>query len=63
MLNLLVQRADMYRYRFNISFFKQMKSFFLFNVTMEFMPKDQMALNSLANVNKIQHEQLFMDLR
>lgn len=62
-LNLFVQRADMHRYRFNISFFKQMKTFFLFNVTMGFMPKDQMALNSLENNNKAQHEQLFMDLR
>ncbi|HET9805632.1 MAG TPA: hypothetical protein VFP49_01860, partial [Nitrososphaeraceae archaeon] len=26
MLNLLVQRADMQRYRFNISFFRQMKT-------------------------------------
>lgn len=63
MLNLLVQRADMQRYRFNISFFRQMKTFFLFNVTMGFTPKDQMALNSLENVNKAKHEQLFMDLR
>jgi hypothetical protein len=63
MLNLLVQRADMQRYRFNISFFRQMKTFFLFNVTMGFTPKDQMALNSLENVNKAEHEQLFMDLR
>ena len=62
-LNLFVQRADMHRYRFNISFFKQMKTFFLFNVTMGFMPIDQMALNSLENTNKVQHEQLFMDLR
>ena len=62
-LNLFVQRADMHRYRFNISFFKQMKTFFLFNVTMGFMPKDQIALNSLENTNKAQHEQLFMDLR
>ena len=62
-LNLFVQRADMHRYRFNISFFKQMKTFFLFNVTMGFMSKDQMALSSLENTNKAQHEQLFMDLR
>ena len=27
------------------------------------MPKDQMALKSLENVNKAQHEQLFMYLR
>jgi hypothetical protein len=40
-----------------------MKTFFLFNVTMGFMPKDQIALNSLENTNKAQHEQLFMDLR
>lgn len=63
MLNLLVQRADMQRYRFNISFFRQMKTFFLFNVTMGFTPKDQMVLNSLENINKAEHEQLFMDLR
>lgn len=63
MLNILVQRSNIERYRFNISFFRQMKTFFLFNVTMGFTPKDQMALNSLENVNKAQYEQLFMDLR
>jgi hypothetical protein len=63
LLNLLVQRGNIERYRFNISFFKQMKTFFLFNVTMRFMPKDQLALKSLETVNKAQHEQLFMDLR
>lgn len=63
MLNLFAQRANVERYRFNISFFKSMKTFFLFNVTMGFTPKDQMALNSLEYVNKAQHEQLFMDLR
>jgi hypothetical protein len=62
-LNLLVQRANIEQYRFNISLFKPMKTFFLFNITMRFMPKDQMALKSLENVNKAQHEQLFMDLR
>jgi hypothetical protein len=40
-----------------------MKTYFLFNVTIGFIPKDQMALNSLENTNKAQHEQLFMDLR
>ena len=31
-LNLFVQRADMHRYRFNISFFKQMKTFGQFSI-------------------------------
>lgn len=61
--NLFVQRSTIKRYQFNISYFKSMKTFVLFNLTMEFKPEDVIALKSLEEKNKAKHEQFFMDFR
>ena len=61
--NMLVQRAEIKRYYFSITYLKSLKTFVLFNLTMQFKPEDANALKSLKETNKAKHEQFFMDFR
>ena len=63
MFNLFIQRSNIERYQFNISYFKSMKTFLIFNVTMALKDEDKRALDSIKAANKALAEQFYMSLR